>query len=124
MRLAGYSRSWHCPCGRYTCPPSPAIWPPVDQGKTIVLTTNYLEEAEELCDWLAILDHGTVLAVDTPARLRQRFGHQLIKGKRSSSPRTTLKKLRSYATGWLFSIMALSLRSIHLPAFASDLATR
>jgi daunorubicin resistance ABC transporter ATP-binding subunit len=49
-----------------------------DQGKTILLTTNYLEEASVLCDRLAILDHGSVLVVDTPARLRQRYGGQIL----------------------------------------------
>ncbi len=49
-----------------------------DQGKTILLTTNYLEEASLLCDRLAILDHGSVLAIDTPAHLRQRFGEQTL----------------------------------------------
>jgi ABC-2 type transport system ATP-binding protein len=36
-----------------------------EQGHTIVLTTHYLEEAESLCDRIAILDHGKVIALDT-----------------------------------------------------------
>ncbi|HXR65128.1 MAG TPA: ATP-binding cassette domain-containing protein [Ktedonobacteraceae bacterium] len=59
-----------------------ALWDHIrllrDQGKTILLTTNYLEEAEALCDRLAIMDHGTVLTIDTPARLRQRYGGKII----------------------------------------------
>jgi ABC-2 type transport system ATP-binding protein len=39
------------------------------EGRTVVLTTHYLEEAEELCDRVAILDHGRVLALDTPLAL-------------------------------------------------------
>jgi ABC-2 type transport system ATP-binding protein len=40
-----------------------------DEGRTVVLTTHYLEEAEELCDRVGILDHGRVLALDTPLAL-------------------------------------------------------
>ncbi len=48
------------------------------QGKTVLLTTNYLEEANTLCDRLAILDHGKLVALDTPANLKQRFGDTVI----------------------------------------------
>jgi ABC-2 type transport system ATP-binding protein len=40
------------------------------QGRTIVMTTHYMQEADELCDRLAIIDRGKLLALDTPARLR------------------------------------------------------
>ncbi|WP_033352403.1 ABC transporter ATP-binding protein [Nocardiopsis xinjiangensis] len=40
-----------------------------DRGKTIVYTTHYIEEAERLCDRIAILDHGQVIAMDTPDAL-------------------------------------------------------
>lgn len=40
-----------------------------ERGKTIVYTTHYLEEAEELCDRVAIMDSGRILAIDTPANL-------------------------------------------------------
>jgi ABC-2 type transport system ATP-binding protein len=39
-------------------------------GRTIVMTTHYMEEADELCDRLAIIDRGKLLALDTPERLR------------------------------------------------------
>ncbi|SMD20304.1 ABC transporter ATP-binding protein [Kibdelosporangium aridum] len=39
------------------------------RGKTIVYTTHYLDEAEVLCDRVAIMDHGKILAMDTPAAL-------------------------------------------------------
>ncbi|MGH9035936.1 MAG: ATP-binding cassette domain-containing protein [Acidimicrobiia bacterium] len=42
--------------------------------RTILLTTHYLAEAEELCDRVAIIDRGTILACDTPARLRRGAG--------------------------------------------------
>lgn len=40
-----------------------------DQGRTVVLTTHYMEEAETLCDRVAIMDRGRVLAVDSPPGL-------------------------------------------------------
>jgi ABC-2 type transport system ATP-binding protein len=37
-----------------------------DEGRTILLTTHYMEEAEELCDRVAIMDHGRIIALDRP----------------------------------------------------------
>jgi ABC-2 type transport system ATP-binding protein len=41
------------------------------RGQTILLTTHYMEEADQLCDRVAIMDHGRILALDTPAALKQ-----------------------------------------------------
>jgi ABC-2 type transport system ATP-binding protein len=43
-------------------------------GQTILLTTHYMEEADELCDRLAIIDHGRLLALDTPEQLKRSVG--------------------------------------------------
>ena len=40
-------------------------------GQTILLTTHYMEEADQLCQRLAIMDHGVILALDTPAELKR-----------------------------------------------------
>ncbi|HEY5012648.1 MAG TPA: ATP-binding cassette domain-containing protein [Acidimicrobiia bacterium] len=48
------------------------------EGQTILLTTHYMEEADQLCDRLAIIDHGRLLALDTPARLKQSVGADTI----------------------------------------------
>jgi ABC-2 type transport system ATP-binding protein len=48
------------------------------QGQTVLLTTHYMEEAEELCGRVAIMDHGKIIALDTPARLRQSVGVDTI----------------------------------------------
>lgn len=40
-----------------------------DSGRTVVLTTHYMDEAEALCDRVAIMDHGRILEFDTPAAL-------------------------------------------------------
>lgn len=44
------------------------------EGITVVLTTHYMEEADELCERVAIIDHGKVLALDSPERLKATLG--------------------------------------------------
>src|ERR1700674_4380100 len=44
------------------------------EKKTILLTTHYIEEAERLCDRVAIVDHGQVIALGTPRELKERSG--------------------------------------------------
>ncbi|MEA2477280.1 MAG: type transport system ATP-binding protein [Actinomycetota bacterium] len=41
------------------------------EGQTILLTTHYMEEADQLCDRLAVMDHGRLLALDTPEDLKR-----------------------------------------------------
>jgi ABC-2 type transport system ATP-binding protein len=48
------------------------------QGQTIMLTTHYMEEADKLCDRVAIMDHGKILALDTPAELKRSVGVDTI----------------------------------------------
>lgn len=42
-------------------------------GKTILLTTHYMAEAEDLCDRIAIINHGRIVALDTPASLKKQI---------------------------------------------------
>jgi ABC-2 type transport system ATP-binding protein len=42
-----------------------------DEGRTVLLTTHYMEEADQLCDRIAIVDHGRIVALDTPAGLKR-----------------------------------------------------
>jgi ABC-2 type transport system ATP-binding protein len=55
-----------------------AIWDLVrdvrSKGKTVLLTTHFMEEAERLCDRVLILDHGRIVALDTPAALVRSLG--------------------------------------------------
>jgi len=44
-----------------------------DRGKTIVLTTHYMEEADELCDEVGIIDHGKLIALGSPADLKEKY---------------------------------------------------
>jgi ABC-2 type transport system ATP-binding protein len=59
-----------------------AIWDYIlslrDQGKTVLITTNYLEEAQALCERLAIIDHGKLVVEDTPDHLKQTYGGSVI----------------------------------------------
>ncbi|WP_407888162.1 ATP-binding cassette domain-containing protein [Levilactobacillus sp. N40-8-2] len=51
----------------------------VKQGSTVVLTTQYLDEADQLADNLAIIDHGKVVKMGTPAELKQQIGGTKLK---------------------------------------------
>jgi ABC-2 type transport system ATP-binding protein len=54
------------------------LWDLVDKlrnaGRTIILTTHYMEEAERLCDRVAIMDHGRIIALGTPQQLIASIG--------------------------------------------------
>jgi ABC-2 type transport system ATP-binding protein len=58
-----------------------ALWELVrdlrDDGLTVVLSTHYMEEADALCDRVAIIDHGRILVIDTPAALKADHGSGL-----------------------------------------------
>jgi ABC-2 type transport system ATP-binding protein len=58
------------------------LWDIVEQfrsrGGSIVLTTHYMEEAARLCDRIAIMDHGHVIALDTPSKLIESLGADQI----------------------------------------------
>jgi ABC-2 type transport system ATP-binding protein len=58
------------------------VWQVVDdfrsRGGTVLMTTHYMEEAERLCDRVAIMDHGRVIALDTPAGLVASLGGSQI----------------------------------------------
>jgi ABC-2 type transport system ATP-binding protein len=53
------------------------------EGRTIVLTTHYMDEAETLCDRVAIMDHGKILAMEPPDALIQRLLDKGFKGERT-----------------------------------------
>ncbi len=49
-----------------------------DAGATIFLTTQYMEEADQLCDRLAIIDNGEIVASGTPEQLKAAMGHDVV----------------------------------------------
>ena len=69
------------------------------ERKTILLTTHYIEEAEKLCDRVAIVDHGRVIAQGTPRELKQRSAGTTRIEMRLARPETdgALKQLEGVA---------------------------
>jgi ABC-2 type transport system ATP-binding protein len=59
-------------------------------GQTILLTTHYMEEADQLCSRVAIMDHGRILALDTPAGLKATVGADTIVTVRTAGDRAGL----------------------------------
>src|SRR5580698_9649243 len=64
-------------------------------GQTILLTTHYMEEADQLCDRVAIMDHGRILALDTPAALKQSIDADTIVTVKSGGDTQRLAELLS-----------------------------
>jgi ABC-2 type transport system ATP-binding protein len=59
-----------------------ALWDHIQaqrqQGKTFVVSTNYMTEADALCDRLAIIDHGRLVALDTPEHLKKALARDIV----------------------------------------------
>ena len=69
-------------------------------GQTILLTTHYMEEADQLCGRVAIMDHGRILALDTPAALKQGVGADTIVTVKASGDQEQLAAvLRAHVDG-------------------------
>ncbi len=63
-------------------------------GQTILLTTHYMEEADQLCARVAIMDHGRILALDTPAALKASVGvDTVVRVKIDGSPGALIEEL-------------------------------
>ena len=62
---------------------------------TILVTTHYLDEAERLCDRIAIIHSGEIVALDTPAKLRAQLGNELVELRVNGNAAETLASLRS-----------------------------
>ncbi len=61
-------------------------------GTTIILTTHYIEEADYLCDRVAFVDHGKIVALDTPDTLKKKMGGDIIALKVKGSPNVAIRK--------------------------------
>ena len=73
-------------------------------GASIVLTTQYLDEADRLADRIAVIDHGTVVADDTPVQLKARLGTTVIElrmadAESASRARSVLAAMRGQEPG-------------------------
>jgi lipooligosaccharide transport system ATP-binding protein len=58
-----------------------------EQGKTLVLTTHYMDEAEQLCDRLVVVDHGRIMAEGSPAELIRQYSSREVLELRFGSDR-------------------------------------
>jgi ABC-2 type transport system ATP-binding protein len=67
------------------------------EGQTILLSTHYMEEADQLCDRVAIMDHGKILALDTPEALKQSVGADTIVTIKARGDAEALAELLSRA---------------------------
>ena len=63
------------------------------KGQTILLTTHYMEEADQLCGRVAIMDRGKILALDTPDALKQQIDADTIVTVTASGDRTDLARV-------------------------------
>src|SRR6516165_5666635 len=69
-------------------------------GQTIMLTTHYMEEADKLCDRVAIMDHGKILTLDTPSALKRSVGADtIVTVKAAGDPEQLARAFRSRLSG-------------------------
>src|SRR5213075_117760 len=62
---------------------------------TVLLTTHYLDEAERLCDRIAVVHTGRVVALDTPAGLRALLGPEILEVRIDGDAQSAMRLLRS-----------------------------
>jgi ABC-2 type transport system ATP-binding protein len=60
---------------------------------TVVLTTHYMEEAEQVCDRVGIIDHGQIIALDSPENLKESMGGDLVLIRAKDPPLEKIKAL-------------------------------
>jgi len=65
-----------------------------EEGKTIVYTTHLMHEAEELCDRVAIIDHGQIIALGTPNELKASLVREDVVHMEGVFPSATVDRLR------------------------------
>jgi ABC-2 type transport system ATP-binding protein len=100
------------------------------EGVTIMLTTHYIEEADYLCDRVAIIDNGKIVAIDIPERLKEAVGTELISlqianGRNGDFIRLVkglqwVKNIEEYANSLLLNVEGGDVRVPELIEFADD----
>jgi ABC-2 type transport system ATP-binding protein len=68
-----------------------------EEKVTIILTTHYMEEADMLCDRIAIIDKGRIIALDTPAKLKAGLGGDIIRIKTKKFMQQDIDKIRQFS---------------------------
>ncbi|HUA05036.1 MAG TPA: ATP-binding cassette domain-containing protein [Solirubrobacteraceae bacterium] len=91
---------------------------------TILVTTHYLDEAQRLCDRVAIIHEGALVALDSPKALLARLGREILEFRVDGSPERALVTLRDrgIATGDAFAIGARITVPLHRHAATEALA--
>src|SRR5712691_5977163 len=80
-----------------------AVWEMINKlkemsGLTLLLTTHYMDEADKLCERIAIVDHGRLAALDTPTRLKDSVpGTDVVEAEFEGAPDDWLEQLRGLA---------------------------
>ena len=64
-----------------------------EKNMTIILTTHYMDEADRLCDRLAIMDNGKIVVMDTPKQLKANLGGDIVRLKAQNLDQERLKAL-------------------------------
>ncbi len=95
-----------------------SLWETIEQfksqGRTVFLTTHYMEEAARLCDRVAVMDHGRIIALDTPDRLvREHFAQDAIEFSQRDG--FTIEELES-----LPAVVSASIQGGLLSMFSDD----
>jgi ABC-2 type transport system ATP-binding protein len=82
---------------------------------TVVLTTHYMEEAEQVCDRVGIIDHGQIIALDSPENLKDSMGGDLVLIRAKDPPAERIKAL-SYVREVKLSdgTMEITMKEAHL----------
>jgi ABC-2 type transport system ATP-binding protein len=68
-----------------------------EEKVTIILTTHYMEEADMLCDRIAIIDKGRIVALDTPAKLKAGLGGDIVRIKTKKFMQQDIDKIRQFS---------------------------
>jgi len=67
-----------------------------ERRKTVVMTTHYMEEADELCDCVAIIDYGKIIVEDSPSRLKEKAGKgDVVEMEFEGKPEPAIKKFKN-----------------------------
>jgi len=93
-----------------------------NKGKTIFLTTHYMEEAERLCDRVAIIDHGQIIAMDSPRDLiNTHFEESAIQFEMDPAPSEIVLQTFPGATQVMISDNEVIINSDNIPATMSSI---
>lgn len=90
------------------------------QGKTILYTTHLMHEAEELCDRVAIIDHGEIIAIGTTADLKTSIKHEDVVTMEGIFPIGSVERLRSVPRVREVAVTEGALGRSHLDVFCED----